>query len=66
MVGCQASKADAVQLAILERCALCFVAHFTPDNAVQRLLTPHHLSLGCGEVLAEGFHSPILKGPDQY
>ena len=41
VVGCQASKADAVQLAILERCALCFVAHFTPDNAVQqRLLTP--------------------------
>ena len=41
VVGCQASKANAVQLAILERCALCLVAHFTPDNAVQqRLLTP--------------------------
>ena len=63
VVGCQASKANAVQLAILERCALCLVAHFTPDNAVQqRLLTPPLVVGHKGESLSRRVPLANLEG----
>ena len=63
VVGCQASEADAVQLAVLERCALCFVAHFAPDDAIQqRLLTPPLVVGNEGEGLSRRVPLANLEG----